>query len=402
MSGHVQDRWYRRGPDGKPAETARHGKGLRWKARYTDPDGTERSKSFARKADAETFLTTTAADVLRGTYLDPDAGKITLAKYTEGWLASRSWDAGTRQVVEARVKGHILPGLGPRRLDQLAARPSIVSGWLAGLPLSPRYAGHVLGTLSAILGAAVDDGLIRRNPCRVKSVEAPRLPRRKLVPWDAATVTAIRGALPERYRAMVNAGAGLGLRQGEIIGLPADAIGFLHRTVRVRLQVRLIKGTLVFAPPKGLRERDVPLAEDVSLALAAHMKAFPAREVTLPWKEPGGKPRKETLVFTTSRGVIHRTAFNANVWAPARKAAGLPANRENGMHALRHHYASVLLFHGVDIRTVSECLGHHDPGFTLRLYCHLMPQSSDRVRRAVERALAAAAPVRMPLESESR
>lgn len=388
---YVEDRWVKvtTTPAGQRTRTERprHGTGLRYRVRYTDPAGAHRARSFARKEDADRFRATVEADMLRGTYLDPDAGRITLAAYTKGWLESRSWDGGTRQVVEARVNGHILPGLGSRRLDQLAARPSIVSGWVAGLPLSPRYAGHVLGTLSAILGAAVDDGLIRRNPCRAESVKKPKVDKPKLDPWDSARVAAVRAALPRRYQAMADAGSGLGLRQGEITGLPVNAIDFLRHSVRVRVQVRLIRQVLCFAPPKGGRERDVPLPETISLALAAHLAEFGATEVTLPWKEPGGKPRTETLVFTTSRGVIHRNAFNPNVWQPARRKAGVPDGREHGMHALRHHYASVLLAGGVDIRALSEFLGHHDPGFTLRTYAHLMPGAADRARKAVEAAL---------------
>lgn len=49
--------------------------------------------------------------------------------------------------------------------------------------------------------------------------------------------------------------------------------------------------------------------------------------------------------------------------------------RSNGMHALRHHYASVLLDGGVSIRAVADYLGHADPGFTLRTYAHLVPNS---------------------------
>jgi integrase len=389
--GHVQDLWYSPGEDGKDRPTGRHGHGKRWKARYRDPEGTGRSRSFTRKTDAENFLTTIEADILRGTYLDPDAGKITLRAYTTEWLASRSWDAGARQVFEARVNLHILPHLGASRLDRLAARPSVISGWAAGLPVSPRYAGHILSTLSSILGAAVDDGLIGRNSCRATSVRAPKVPRRKLTPWDAARVAAVRAELPQRYRAMADAGTGLGLRQGEIIGLPVDAVDFLRRSVRVRSQVRLIGKTLVFAPPKGGRERDVPLPEGTGLALAAHIAAFPPRAVTLPWLEPGGAPRTETLVFTSRAGVIHRCGFNADVWRPARRRAGVPDHRDNGVHALRHHYASVLLAGGVDTGALSEYLGHHDPGFTLRVYRHLLPHDADTARKAVEVAIARAA-----------
>ena len=54
------------------------------------------------------------------------------------------------------------------------------------------------------------------------------------------------------------------------------------------------------------------------------------------------------------------------------------------MHALRHHYASVLLDAGESIKAVSEYLGHADAGFTLRTYTHLMPASDERTRKAVD------------------
>lgn len=50
------------------------------------------------------------------------------------------------------------------------------------------------------------------------------------------------------------------------------------------------------------------------------------------------------------------------------------------MHALRHFYASVLLDAGESIKALSEYPDHHDPGFTLRAYTHLMPSSETRTR----------------------
>lgn len=64
--------------------------------------------------------------------------------------------------------------------------------------------------------------------------------------------------------------------------------------------------------------------------------------------------------------------------------------RARGTHALRHLYASVLLDAGENIKARSEYLGHAGPGFTLRVYTHLMPSSSERTRRAVDDALGAA------------
>jgi hypothetical protein len=74
----------------------------------------------------------------------------------------------------------------------------------------------------------------------------------------------------------------------------------------------------------------------VALRLSAHVQEFPVA-VTLPWREPDGKPVTVTLVFTTrERGALHRNSFNHYVWEPALRAAGVPATREDGMHALRH------------------------------------------------------------------
>lgn len=60
----------------------------------------------------------------------------------------------------------------------------------------------------------------------------------------------------------------------------------------------------------------------------------------------------------------------------------------NGMHALRHFYASVLIDVGESVRAVADYLGHADPGFTLRVYAHLFPASEDRARSALDVALA--------------
>jgi integrase len=92
-----------------------------------------------------------------------------------------------------------------------------------------------------------------------------------------------------------------------------------------------------------------------------------------------------SLVFTSVQGrAIERNHWNIYQWHLALKAAGVPVARENGFHALRHHYASSLLHSGVDIKALAEALGHHDPGFTLRVYAHLMPAAADRIRQAVD------------------
>ncbi|MFF3466336.1 tyrosine-type recombinase/integrase [Streptomyces sp. NPDC002619] len=93
-----------------------------------------------------------------------------------------------------------------------------------------------------------------------------------------------------------------------------------------------------------------------------------------------------SLLFVSARNqALNRLRFNPTVWRPALTSAGIPLGRENGMHALRHFYASVLLDAGESIKALSEYLGHHDPSFTLRTYMHLMPNSEARTWAAVDR-----------------
>jgi integrase len=381
---HIEDRWRRPG---------RHGTGLRWRVRYLTPERRERSKSFARKIDAENFQKQVDADLLRGTYLDPDAGRMTLRAYAAQWVKGWHQDSARGEKIRSHLANHIEPGLGGHTLAQLAARPSIVQQWLSGLRLGPGAAGQVLITLSSILSAAVDDGRIGRNPCKAGSVRVPKQPHRKVVPWTGAEVEALRTALPERWRAMADCGAGLGLRQGEILALGPDEIDFLRRQVHVRRQVKRVGGRAWFAAPKGGRERHVPLPAAVALRLSEAIAAFPPVPVTLPWNDPGSKRHGQdvtaALMFTRAGQVLNASTFNTVAWRPARRKAAIASHDGgDGTHGLRHYYASILLSGGVDVRALSEYLGHHDPAVTLRIYAHLMPAAETRALRAVEDALA--------------
>jgi len=158
----------------------------------------------------------------------------------------------------------------------------------------------------------------------------------------------------------------------------------------VRRQVKILSGNrLIYGLPKRNKVRTVPLPASVRDLLAAHLASTPARPVRLAWRELEAEPVTMPLVLTTREGgALNRNYFNTHIWKPALLAADVSPTRENGMHALRQHYASVLLDAGESIKAVSEYLGHSDPGFTLRTYTHLMPNSDARTRNAVDESFA--------------
>ncbi|GAA1962374.1 hypothetical protein GCM10009838_19090 [Catenulispora subtropica] len=221
MAGHIQDRWYKTepGPDGKEirVKTDRYGKGMRYRARYISPDGTEKSKSFPdrQKRQAEDWLTNVEADMSRGQYIDPRAGNMTFQTYAKDWLDAQTSDLASRIVHERRLRLHTFPYMGSRPL--IAIQPSHIRAWLATLEsagLADNYRRGIFDTVSLVLGAAVDDGRIPRNPCRTSSARRPKLPPSRVKPWSSERLFAVQDALSPRYRALVDVGGGLGLRQG--------------------------------------------------------------------------------------------------------------------------------------------------------------------------------------------
>jgi integrase len=364
---------------------------ITWLARWRDPAGAQRKRSFPRKVDADRFLTTVEHGILTGAYSDPAAGKVTLRQYAGEWLAGQTFDESTREATELRLRLDVYTHLGDYPLASL--RPSLIQTWLRGLQqtLAPRYVRVIFSNLSSVPSAAVDDGRLAKNPCRAASVRLPRLDPNKVEPWTREQMLAVRTALPDRVALVATLGAGLGLRQGEIFGLAVEDVDFLRGVVHVRRQVKIVGGKQLFALPKGRKVRDVPLPEVVALEIAAHLQQWPARSVELPWETTTGETVGVRLILSTRETTaLERNYVNSKIWKPALTKAEVEPTRANGMHALRHFYASVLLDAGENIRALSEYLGHADPGFTLRVYTHLMPASENRTKRAVDKVLGAA------------
>ncbi|MEU4576662.1 tyrosine-type recombinase/integrase [Nonomuraea sp. NPDC023979] len=412
---HVEDRWMRkkRGPDGKVEYDAkgkpvlerhpeRYGRGKRWRLRYY-VDGSERNESFVRKADADNRKDEVAADLLRGTYIDPNAGKVTFFKQAEEVVENRTLDPASRVKMRERLATHVYPVIGSAELGMLSRRPSLIQKVVKSMEsggLAPKTIEVIMAHVRLVFSVAIDDELIVKNPVKSSTVKLPKVVSKKLTPWTEDQLFGVADVLPERYQATVDAGSGLGLRQGEIFGFGPDDVDWLRGVAHVRRQLKLLKGgPLVFAPPKGGKPRDVPLAESVKVALSEHMRRFEPVEATLPWVKEDGKPTKVRLFFSNTLGrQVHPGTF-LKVWHRALVDAGVVpklaagekrdlVHREHGMHMLRHYFASVLLTEGESPKAVADWLGHSDGGvLLLRTYAHLMPKSEERMRMVIDGAL---------------
>lgn len=339
-----------------------------WRARYRDPAGRERARHFARKVDAERFLATVQADMLRGVYVDP-TDQTTVLEYALQWAGGRPHGSRTARRVASLIRNHVeATPLGARRLASV--RPSEVQAWVSdrALLLAPSTLRKLVSVLRSIYAAAVLDRLVGSSP--VVNLSLPPAARERVVPLTVAQVRALAGGMAPKYRAMVYTQAGLGLRIGELLGLREQDVNFLGRSVRIEHQADPDTGELV--PPKTPQSRrTLPLPTIVQEALAAHIAAFP--------------PTADGLLFhsSTNRTLDH-DFYGGRVFPRAAAKAKLPAG--SSTHDLRHHYASVLLAAGESVVAVAERLGHQNATLVLSVYGHLVPGSEDRTRKAVDAA----------------
>ncbi|NKY30810.1 tyrosine-type recombinase/integrase [Nocardia gamkensis] len=396
---HVQDRWFTDVPDpenpGKVirVKTKLYGKGNRYKVRFIAPDGTEDSKTFPdkRKSQAEAFRVSVDSAMLEGRYVDPRAGRRLFRDLTVDWLEGTSADRSSRGTKQSQLDNQILPFFGKRTVAN-AATVTAVRDWLKWLDdrgLDPAYQAQLFGQLSSIMELATARHMVRENPCKSKEIARPKVGQRKFIPWTEARTSAIWAALPDRNKIVVPLGRGIGMRQGEILGLSPDDIRRADGLVDIQRQIRRVEGVPVFSLPKGNKTRVAPLAVEVLDEIDRYTEQFEPVEVTLPWRHPGGRPETVRLLMTREDGKTwYGELFNATVWAGAFRTAGLTRRRRiDGLHALRHLYASDLLGNGVSVKELADYLGHADPSITLKYYAHLIPSSYDRARVAIGAAL---------------
>lgn len=218
---------------------------------------------------------------------------------------------------------------------------------------------------------AVDDGLIAKDPTR-KVIIKGRQPRAKKIKYlNQFELHAMLADLELGEKAsldwLILLVAKTGLRFSEALGLTPDDFDFTHQTLSVNKTWDYKRGT-GFVPTKNASSvRKVQMDWQLVMQFAGLLKGLPADKPIF----VDGK-----VYNSTANGVLARHCRNA----------GVPVI---SVHGLRHTHASLLLFAGVSIASVSRRLGHASMTTTQETYLHIIRELENQDVDIVMRSLAA-------------
>jgi integrase len=297
--------------------------------------------TFIRKADAEGWLATQRADLVRGTWRPASTRSLTFREYAARWLEQRKLKPTTAHHYRVMLDKFLLPGLGDMQLAKID--PHTVRTWHARLDTGSVYKAHCYGLLASIMRTAADDGLITVSPCVLRGAGRPKRTK-KIKPATLDELATIVAAMPPRYRLLVLFGAWCGLRFGELAELRRKDIDLKNGVICVRRGVTFpAGGGAVVGPPKseaGIRDVHVP--PHLLPMIREHLRDHAGIE----------------LLFPSPRGhhLSHQRFYAW--WRPARDAAGRPDLR---VHDLRHTGAVLAAQSGATLKELMARLGHSTP-----------------------------------------
>ena len=286
----------------------------------------------------------------------------TVARLSEKFVEERqrSVKPSTLACYRRNIRCHILPQLGQRVAAEL--RAAEVNGFMErlGEDLAPKTVREVVSLLLAV----VDLGGIRFG-------DEVALPKARQRAVEVFTEPELKRLGQTILCQMDEAGLGVlltahtGIRLGELCGLQWQDVdaqtGLLHirRTVERIAQPGGITRLTVLTPKTETSERWVPIPREMLRVMKPRAQTPEAYLLT------GGEtlPDPRTCQYRY-KALLERCGV-----------------RYRSFHALRHTYATRCIERGVDVKSVSELLGHSDVRTTLRLYVH---SSMDYKRKAVE------------------
>ncbi len=342
-----------------------------WEARYTAADGRQRSLYAKTRKEAQERLRVALIDADRG--IRPTNQRTSVAQYLGDWLDSSvrlRCRPRTAESYEETVRRYIVPAIGQVALAKLT--PEHVARMLSDLSargtLSTTTVRYAHTVLRIALGRALKSGQVNRNVASL--VDAPASTSVELKPLTTDQVGTFLDSLAgERLQPLYVSAVGLGLRQGELIGLRWADVDLDAGSLTVRHSLQ-ITGRALAEPKTERARRTLRLPAQVQEALRGHRRAQLTDRIAA-----GAGWVDLDFVFATRQG---RPLMARNVLRDLHRQlerAGLPRQR---FHDLRHAYATLLLEDGEELGVISRTLGHSQISTTADVYAHLTPAMLER------------------------
>ena len=337
-------------------------RGNRYVVKVRDMRGKQRERTCRTLAEARATKAELLADIQRGEYRHDT--KTTFIEYAEQWPSTYRGrtSTGVRPETLAEYERDLQRAIayfGRARLAEVST--PMVKQYVEHLSaegLAASTVRRIMAPVKAMFATAVEDGLMRHNPTagvRLNIVQTDEEHEEHAKALSPDQVARLMEHIPEEHILMVRLMLQTGLRIGEVLGLRWQDIDSAGRSLNVRNSVR---GGKVGRLKTKNSKRTVPLDSSLLDDLAAR-------------QEKAAHGGKDDLVFGTSSGAPGHATNHYRWFKKAAKAAGV---EWAAFHTLRHTAGSRWVASGnVSIAQVSRMLGHSDPGFTLRVYIHVLP-----------------------------
>lgn len=373
-----------------------------WQVRYTGPDGIRRTddNTYPDKTAALDRLVELEAEVLRGAWVDPDAGKVSLADYAARWITERDLSERTAENYTMYLRKHVGPYLGHLMLVEL--KPPRIRTWrkqIQDAGVGAPTVAKVYRFLHSVLATAEDDELIRRNPCRIKGAGQEKSPERPTA--TLPEVFAIAAAIQPRYRLLVLLAAFAQLRFGELMALQREDLTLPRRCRPTQQEIaagadpaaRIADGVpllridraitqlnsgeqRVKGPKSDAGHRKIALPVAILPEIRAHLE-------TEGFSETGPNGR---LFLGPKRATPKRQNFN-RIWKQALVKAKV--NAELHLHDLRHTGGTLTAQTGATLKEIMSRIGHSSTRAAM-IYQHATDERDQRIAEALNTMIEAA------------
>ena len=341
-----------------------------WEASLRTEGGVRLYVYGSSQKEVKEKLQAIQAEIANGTYVTEN--EMTVGDWMDEWY--ECFTLGVKESSRARyeqdIRNHIRPDIGSIQLQDLSLShvQRFLNQYKEKKHLALKSVKNIYLILNKALNKAQSQGLIRQNPCTEAEIPSYDLPQKEMRPLKDAEVAEFLKRIsghPDEY--LLYTALFTGMRESELIGLTWDCIDFDRGKVHLYRQLTPVKGrkdTWAFTTLKNKQTRDFVIPPSVLQVLKKQ------RIKQTEWKLLYGAAYDNdlNLVFTNRLGKHLRGATVYKHFKSIVTLMGLPEVR---FHDLRHTYATLALQNGVDVKTVSNNLGHATVAFTMDKYVHI-------------------------------